>query len=129
MGEILSPELIGGRLIRLTDVKLKIFSRNLLQFRVPMVVFVTLVALYTLAPLVIFDHSSTVFPLGETYQNGKIVALGPRPKQIATPLRNMFPYAWGRQDFTGKEWYYQAYPWVCRSHCRKKGYACLLEIE
>ncbi|MCB1065049.1 MAG: hypothetical protein KDN20_19300 [Verrucomicrobiae bacterium] len=73
-----------------------------------------LIAAYLFLPVLIFDFSKTVFPEEESSSRGNLIAIGPKLRGVGFADFSYF--------YTGEEWPYRMYPWVCEIHRKIKGY-------
>jgi hypothetical protein len=70
--------------------------------------------IYLLFPLVLFDLGRTAYCEDEDNFDGKTVVVGPRPRSL------FHPFAPRQSSWQGTEWFFQMYPWVCRTYAERE---------
>jgi hypothetical protein len=77
----------------------------------------SLVVLYALAAVIVFDFSQPALPYDEENYQQRSVAIGPRPR------RAICPPTWYGYYYEGREWPFLVFAPVCRIWQESKGYA------
>ncbi len=82
-----------------------------------------LLVVYMLTAVIVFDFSKPAYPYDEEYHQGRLVAIGPRPRSLfLPPTRDELFYE-------ATEWPFEVYAPVCGVWRTLKGYAPPAELR
>ena len=80
-----------------------------------------LAAAYLLLPLAIFDFTEYAWPFDEEHFEGRLVAIGPRPRFLVPGAVRSWDIP-GGPDYSQDAWPFRVWKPVCVVYCRARGY-------